>query len=122
MIVAGFGFRAQASCASLQSALECAARDCVIDALAAPADKTGSQCLVELAQHRDLPIRAIPTDAMQAVTTTTQSAQSQAHRQTGSVAEAVALAAAGPGARLLVHRQISQDRLATCAIAVGERT
>lgn len=122
MIVAGFGFRAEATCASLQSALDRAASDRAIDAFAAPADKAGAPCISQLATDRNLPVRAISATAMQAVSTATQSTQSQAHRGTGSVAEAVALAAAGPGARLLVHRHISQDRLATCAIAIGKET
>jgi cobalt-precorrin 5A hydrolase len=42
-----------------------------------------------------------------------------AARGVGSVAEAVALAAAGPGARIVVARVISSDRMATCAIAQG---
>jgi len=37
-----------------------------------------------------------------------------------SVAEAAALAAAGPGARLVGTRVISDDRLATAAIAEGD--
>jgi len=41
-------------------------------------------------------------------------------RGCGSVAEAVALAAAGAGGRLLVTRHMSPDRTATCAIAQGE--
>ena len=32
---------------------------------------------------------------------------------------AVALVAAGPGARIVVTRTISSDRMATCAIAQG---
>ncbi|MDZ4135469.1 MAG: hypothetical protein U1D06_07725 [Paracoccaceae bacterium] len=36
-----------------------------------------------------------------------------------SVAEAAALAAAGPGARLLVARRVSPDGRATVAIAKG---
>ncbi len=39
---------------------------------------------------------------------------------TGSVAEAAALAAAGPGARLVAPRVVSTDGMATAAIA--ERT
>ncbi|HRO16470.1 MAG TPA: hypothetical protein PLL33_15800, partial [Paracoccus sp. (in: a-proteobacteria)] len=39
---------------------------------------------------------------------------------TGSVAEAVALAAAGPGARITTRRVVSPDRSATCAIAQAD--
>jgi len=38
----------------------------------------------------------------------------------GSVAEAVALVAAGRNARLVATRVVSQDRTATAAIAEGE--
>lgn len=122
MIVAGFGFRAEATYASLQSALERAAPDRAIDAIAAPADKAGAACISGWAAARNLPLHPVTASEVQAISTVTQSTQSIAHRGTGSVAEAVALAAAGPGARLLVHRQISQDRLATCAIAIGKET
>jgi cobalt-precorrin 5A hydrolase len=47
----------------------------------------------------------------------TQSARVRERFGTGSVAEASALAAAGPGARLLGPRVISGDGLATAAIA-----
>ncbi|MHA6346914.1 cobalamin biosynthesis protein, partial [Roseivivax sp. CAU 1761] len=43
-----------------------------------------------------------------------------ARYDTGSVAEAAALAAAGPGARLLGPRAVSPDGCATCALAQGK--
>lgn len=39
---------------------------------------------------------------------------------TGSVAEAAALVAAGPRARLIATRAVSRDRTATAAIAEGD--
>ena len=119
MIVAGFGFREQASSDSLVSALEQASVDAKIDALAAPADKAQEASINSLAENLGLRVLSVSADVLENVTTPTQSAHSQTHRKTGSVAEAVALAAAGPGARLLRQRQISQDRCATCAIAIG---
>lgn len=65
---------------------------------------------------------AVPADHLAAQPVLTRSAASQATYGTGSVAEAAALAAAGPGARLLSARLISPDRLATCAIAIGDAT
>ncbi|MBK0328200.1 cobalamin biosynthesis protein [Rhodobacteraceae bacterium F11138] len=119
MIVAGFGFRARATPASLQAALEQAAPDGTIDALATPVDKAQTDCMVGFANDLGLPVHPICADALQTASPATQSAHSLARRGTGSVAEACALAAAGPGARLLVSRHISPDRLATCAIAIG---
>jgi cobalt-precorrin 5A hydrolase len=118
MIVAGFGFRASATVASLQSALSLAT-DGAIDALAAPDDKCTAPCLTDLSNTTGLPILPVSAEALANVKTTTQSAHSLRTRGTGSVAEAAALAAAGPDAKLLTIRHISDDNLATCAIATG---
>jgi cobalt-precorrin 5A hydrolase len=118
MIVAGFGFRASATLASLQSALSLAAEG-PIDALAAPDDKCAARCLSELSTTTGLPILPVSAVTLAKTETTTQSPRSLRARNTGSVAEAAALAAAGPSARLLSTRHISDDKLATCAIATG---
>ncbi|MFP4328377.1 MAG: cobalamin biosynthesis protein, partial [Paracoccaceae bacterium] len=54
--------------------------------------------------------------------TLTRSAYALDTYRTGSVAEACALAAAGPGALLLGPRAISSDRMATCALARSRNT
>ncbi|SFH44278.1 cobalt-precorrin 5A hydrolase [Palleronia marisminoris] len=115
MIVAGFGFRRAATVESLADAL--AATDGTPDALATAADK--AQALAPLAKRLGLPVHAVPPDALTAARTQTDSAASRTHRNTGSVAEAAALAAAGPGARLLSPRVVSADRMATCALAAS---
>lgn len=121
MIVAGFGFRASATTQSLRSALALTgARG--LSAVAAPADKADAACLTALARSLGVPVMAIPADALSAVVTPTNSARVRAERNTGSVAEAAALAATGAGGRLLITRRVSRDRLATCAIATGEDT
>lgn len=119
MIVAGFGFRAAASGASLRDALARAAgghRHCPAR-LAAPADKAAA-----LATALGAPVTAVSPEALAAAETLTRSPRVTALRGTGSVAEAAALAAAGPGARLLGPRVVSADRLATCALAEGPGT
>lgn len=116
MIVAGFGFRAAASEVSLRDALRLAG-PAAPGALAAPADKAGAACLVDLATSLALPVIPVPAPALRAARTLTRSPRIQAARDTGSVAEAAALAAAGPGAELLGPRVISADRMATCALA-----
>ncbi|MEM1429934.1 MAG: cobalamin biosynthesis protein, partial [Pseudomonadota bacterium] len=60
---------------------------------------------------------AVPEAELRRQVTATQSGASRGSYGTGSVAEAAALAAAGPGARLLAPRSVSDDRLATCALA-----
>ncbi|WP_176594530.1 cobalamin biosynthesis protein [Sphingobium sp. EM0848] len=118
MIVAGFGFRKSATLASLRSALERATQGNFAPAALATLDHKAPQ-LDPLAQQLRLPLIAIPSDRLTGQTTLTCSPVSLAAHHTGSVAEAAALAAAGYHARLLAPRAVSQDRLATCALAEG---
>ena len=117
MIVAGFGFRTSASAASLLDAFEQAAGATAPTHLSAPGDKIDAPCLRDAAASLCLPVVAVEDFAQ--VETVTQSAKILAERGVGSVAEAVALVAAGEGARLLAPRTISADRLATCAVAIA---
>ncbi len=118
MIVAGFGFRAGASEDSFADALKQAATGHRPQALATIDRK--AQALSRFAQAQGLPLVAVSPGQLAAQSTRTQSAPSMARAGTGSVAEAAALAAAGPGARLAGPRFISTDRMATCAIAIGD--
>jgi cobalt-precorrin 5A hydrolase len=115
MVIAGFGCRAGATPESLRDAL--AATGVRPDGLAVPEDRAA--LIAGFAQGEGLPVSAIPAVALTGIATPTRSDPSITHRGVGSVAEAVALAAAGPGARIVVTRQISSDRMATCAIAQG---
>jgi cobalt-precorrin 5A hydrolase len=118
MIIAGFGFRGDAPEASLRAALAEATRNTPSpQALATAADKAAA--LRALGTALGLPVIGVSADALGTAQTLTQSAASLAARRTGSVAEAAALAAAGPGARLLGPRALSPDHQATCAIAIG---
>lgn len=118
MIVAGFGFRAGAGEASLRAALAGAQRGLPpVTLLAAPLDKLPALAL--LARELGIPLAGITPDALSAVETPTRSTASLNARGVGSLCEAAALAAAGPGASLIAPRFISPDRMATCAIARG---
>lgn len=108
MIVAGFGFSSRATVESLKGAL--AATGHTPDKVATLADKAA------LLAGLGLPVIAVTGPLPD---TPTQSPASLAARGAGSVAEACALAAAGPGAYLLGPRVVSPDGLATCAIAKG---
>ncbi|MBK5934466.1 precorrin methylase [Rhodovulum imhoffii] len=122
MRVAGFGFRAAATAASLHDALEQAGGVAGLTALAAPVDKASAPCFMAFARALALPVVRVSQGALAAQSTCTQAPRVQRARGTGSVAEAAALAGAGPGARLKMPRQISTDRMAACAIATGDRT
>nr|WP_026758893.1 cobalamin biosynthesis protein [Sediminimonas qiaohouensis] len=113
MIVAGFGFRTGATPESLRDALGRAGGQA--DRVATLADKAASEAFRAFAASYH--VTKVKPEALRDVRTATHSTQSRTVRQTGSVAEACALAAAGPNARLLAPRVISHDRLATCALA-----
>ncbi|SNY95749.1 cobalamin biosynthesis protein [Halomonas sp. hl-4] len=116
--VVGFGFRRGASLASLAGLLDTLTqRFGAIDALAVTLSMY--PLVQSLGQARCLNVILVADALLPSVTTLTQSAQSLQARGTGSVAEAVALLAAGPGAQLLGPRHISADRQATAAIAIG---
>jgi len=122
MIVAGFGFRANAPINALLDALSRAAKVHQPTHLATPDDKADTACVREISQRLHLPVIPITSSQLAAIETLTQSPTVFATRGVGSIAEACALAAAGPGATLASPRSISADRNATCAIALGAAT
>ena len=110
------GFRSAATLADLRAALRLAEdRAGPAQALATAAAKADAPALLALAAERGLPIIAV---AVAGRATPTQSPASLAARGTGSVAEAAALAAARPPARLLTPRLIAGA--ATCAMAQSD--
>ena len=122
MIVAGLGFSNAATVDSLKAAYDQASSGHAVDALATVANKDGHAALDAFVAIVDLPLHLVAAADLAEQRTLTCSPRSRASYGTGSVAEASALAAAGFGARLITPRQISHDRLATCAIAIGGQT
>jgi cobalt-precorrin 5A hydrolase len=120
MRVAGLGFRQGVNIASLREALDAAGGAGGLAALATVSGKAESAALVLLAGELGLPIKAVAADVLAGVETATRSDIIAAKFGTGSLAEAVALVAAGRNARLLTPRVVSRDRTATAAIAEGE--
>jgi cobalt-precorrin 5A hydrolase len=117
MIVAGFGFRKQAPLSALAEVLAAVeAQGGTANALASAPEKAAQEPLITLARARALPLIAVQVAGIQ---TPTQSPQILARFGTGSLAEAAALAGAGPGARLLVGRITSADGMATAALAAS---
>jgi cobalamin biosynthesis protein CbiG len=116
-LVAGFGSRRAAPLRELQAALDAAlaAEGRSLAEVALLAALEGHAEAEPLAARLSLPLRVVPQALAGAQRVITDSAASRAATGLGSVAEAVALAAAGPGARLLGPRQAS--RAATCALA-----
>lgn len=116
MIVAGFGCRESATLSSLREAL-LAAED--LHGLSAYRFAT-LRAKADYVRPLGSTLIEVSPEAAQAQVTLTQSAASLKAWGVGSVAEATALAAAGRNARLLGPRVISEDGLATCALAEGE--
>jgi cobalt-precorrin 5A hydrolase len=115
MIVAGFGFRSGATLAALQDALTKAGGAGGVTHLATLAAK--AEGLAPLGRALALPVVALPPELLRGIPTLTRSDRVEGLFGTGSVAEAAALAAAGPGARLRGSRAVSADGTATAAIA-----
>ena len=120
MRVAGLGFRQGVKVTSLREALDAAGGHHGLTALATVGDKADTGALVALASELGLPIKMIPADVLRGIETATRSDMIAAKFGVGSVAEAVALIAAGRNARLVAVRVVSRDRTATAAIAEGE--
>ncbi len=118
MIVAGFGFRAGVTLAALQEALERAGGAEGVTHLATLAAKAPG--LAALGATLGVPVVALSPERLARQAVLTRSDRVAALYGTGSVAEASALAAAGPGARLSGPRAVSGDGSATAAIAFGE--
>ena len=116
MIVAGFGFRSSATVESFTDALV-RAEGPAPDLLATLDSKSETTAFAAFCLSQNLPLRTVSMGDAERQKTQTSSESSQAAYGVGSVAEACALAAAGPGARLLGPRAVSGDRLATCALA-----
>lgn len=115
MRVAGLGFRGAATFESLNDALERAGGN--VEALATAEVKAGQPAVRILAKALGLPLLSISRARMGEEDTLTHSERVAEKFGTGSVAEAAALAACGPGARLVGPRVVSGDGLATAAIA-----
>lgn len=122
MIVAGIGCRKGCAADEIvalvrRAVAEADAADCRFTALAAPAFKAEEPGLRDAADALALPLLLIGEERLKAAEPLcpTRSAAAQAATGHASVAEAAALAAAGPGGRLVLPRIASAA--ATCALA-----
>ena len=125
LITAGIGCRKSISAAQVEAALQTALRlnalaDSRLGLIAAPEVKGSETGLRAAAAARGVLLQLIPQPLLEAANprTLTRSARSMAAMNVHSVAEAAALAAAGPDARLLAPR-IAVGPV-TCALAEGD--
>jgi cobalt-precorrin 5A hydrolase len=126
VIVAGIGCRAGIDAAQIEAAiaaaLATAGAGATLNLMAAPAAKANETGIVEAAYARGVAIRWISQHELEDADsgTVTRSARAMAAMNVHSVAEAAALAGAGPGARLLGPRTVVGP--VTCALAKGSIT
>ena len=125
MIAAGIGCRRAISALQVEAAIAAALRRNLLaghqlGVIAVPAVKGAEAGLLAAAAARGVLLMLIPQKMLEAANprTLTRSARSMAAMNVHSVAEAAALAAAGPNARLLARR-IAVGPV-TCALAEGE--
>jgi cobalt-precorrin 5A hydrolase len=126
MIVAGIGCRKGASAAAISAAIADALARAGLDTLdlvAAPESKGGEHGVAAAAAVLGVPLVLVAKADLEAAGARTQTRSERVLALVGvpSVAEAAALAAGGPAARLILPR--ITVGVATCALAVGgERT
>jgi cobalt-precorrin 5A hydrolase len=125
VIAAGIGCRKAISAAQVEAALSAALRrhhlaSDQVGLIAVPAAKGTEAGLVAAAAARGIVLTLISQGMLEAASprTLTRSVRSMAAMSVHSVAEAAALAAAGPHARLLAPRIVVGP--VTCALAAAE--
>jgi len=118
MIVAGMGCSTRARLPEMRALLAEVMAGRRLDAIACLEARAAQ--IRPLANGLNLPLLTVPRAALQGVQTPGHSDRIAAGFGTGSVAEACAMLAAGRSARIIVARQISGARQATCALAEGE--
>lgn len=120
-VVAGIGFRhATAADEILDLVGHALARQpFLLESLATAADRADEPAIRAVAATLGVPLIGVSAEALIAMDArvVTRSARITATRGVGSVAEAAALAGAGPGATLILPRIASAG--ATCALALG---
>jgi cobalt-precorrin 5A hydrolase len=122
VIVAGIGCRKGASSAEIEAAIEAALAQAgcsggAVGLIATSDGKGGEAGIVQAARMRGVKLVLVGPADLEAAAPCTQSSSPRVRALTGvpSVAEAAALAAAGPDARLLLPRIVVGP--ATCALA-----
>lgn len=118
MRIVGLGLRTGASLASLEGLFH--GLQVTTDLpLAIPVFRQSHPAIQQL-QMRGHSIIPIPEAALRCASTPTRSPRILARYGAGSIAEACALVAAGPAARIILPRVVSADGCATAAIAQSD--
>ncbi len=127
MMVAGIGCRRGTSAAAIETVIAAALAQAglprrMLDAIAAPAAKADEPGIVAAAATLGVRLVLVPQPDLESASSRTETHSQRVMKLMGvpCVAEAAALAAGGPAARLVVPRIVIGP--ATCALARPERT
>jgi cobalt-precorrin 5A hydrolase len=123
-LIAGIGFRHATAADEIlalvaEGLLQADLPGAQLAGLATAADRAGDRAIVEAAETLGVPLVAVGVEALREAgrRVVTRSVRIEALRGVGSLAEAAALAAAGPDGRLILPRIASAG--ATCALAAS---
>jgi len=123
LIAIGVGCRKSCLRASIVALVRSVVADCAVQSarqcLFTHADKQGDAELAAAARSLELELVFLPREALEAMTLRLLTRSAAAQRRFGlpSIAEAAALAGAGPGSRLIGPRRIGEG--VTCAVAIA---
>ncbi|WP_169546401.1 cobalamin biosynthesis protein [Sneathiella aquimaris] len=118
----GIGFRSDATLASFEDVYEKVNSGFHICGVATLSGKEKTPAFIQFISEMDVPVSVHSRESLGRFKTPSVTVKSVEIYGVSSVAEASALAAAGPSSRLCGKRQVSDDGMATAAIAMQRKT
>lgn len=117
----GIGFRSDATLASFEDVYEKVKSGFQICGVATLSGKEKTQAFIQFINELDVPVSVHSRESLARLKTPSITVKSVEVYDVSSVAEASALAAAGPSGQLCGKRQVSEDGMATAAIAMQRK-
>ena len=119
-MIAGFGFQKSVTERSFNDLKNKFMLKYNVSLVATTSEKSKTKAFVDFAQNNNFKIISVSHKDLTGIKTPTQSKNSKKYRDIDCFCEAVALKAAGENSKIIQKRKISDDRLATIAIAEYE--
>ena len=116
-MIAGFGFQKSVTERSFNDLKNKFMLKYNVSLVATTSEKSKTKAFVDFARKNNFKIISVSQKDLIGVRTITQSDKSKKYKDIDCFCEAVALIAAGENAKIIQKREISDDRLATIAIA-----
>ena len=116
-MIAGFGFQNSVTEKSFNDLKSKFMLRYSISFVATTSEKSKTKAFVDFAQNNNFKIISVSHKDLTGIKTPTQSQNSKKYKDIDCFCEAVALKTAGENSKIIQKREISDDRLATIAIA-----